>query len=168
MQRWKRDLDSTLGLLKRLTEAGVDFVVVGGMAAAAYGSALVTDDVDVCVVLDAQNISRILRALEGTHPRQRMRPDRPPLSADSAAYVGFKNLHVVTDFGQLDFLGEITGIGGFAEVTKGAETLDLGGFNCRVVSLENLIKAKRTLARPKDLRAAAELEHVLARRGTRK
>ena len=132
MQRWKRDLDSTLGLLKRLTEAGVDFVVVGGMAAAAYGSSLVTDDVDVCVAFDDQTISRILRALEGTHPRQRMRPDHPPLSADSAAYVGFKNLH------------------------------------CRVVSLENLIKAKRTLARPKDLRAAAELEHVLARLGTRK
>jgi hypothetical protein len=36
------------GLLHRLAEYDVDFVVVGGFAAIVHGSTLVTQDIDVC------------------------------------------------------------------------------------------------------------------------
>lgn len=150
-----------LELLKRLADAGVEFVLVGGMAAAAHGSSLVTEDVDVCIRFDAETLERILRSLDGLHPRQRMTAQRPELSADPSTYVGWRNLYVVTDAGQLDFLGQVTGVGGFEDVARNAMTLDLGTFSCRVLGLEDLIRAKRALGRPKDLRAAAELEQVL-------
>lgn len=38
-------------LLARLTDAGLDFVIVGGYAALTHGSTLVTRDIDVCALL---------------------------------------------------------------------------------------------------------------------
>ncbi len=154
---------STLDLLRRLTEEDVDFVLVGGMAAAAHGSLTVTEDVDVCTHFEKENLRRLLSALRGTSPRQRMRPDRPPLSNDPSSYIGFKNLYVICEWGQIDFLGEITGVGTFQKIAEHALWMDLGGFQCRVMGLEDLIRAKRALGRPKDLRVVAELELVLKR-----
>jgi predicted nucleotidyltransferase len=154
---------STLELLKRLTDHRVEFVLVGGMAATLHGSALVRQDVDVCTHFSQENVERILAALEGLNPRQRMVSGRPALSTDAAAYTGWPNLYVTTDLGQLDFLGQITGVGNYTAVSRGAVEVDLGGFRCRVMGLDDLIQAKRSLGRPKDLRSAEELEAVRRR-----
>ena len=83
---------STLDLpAKKLTEHGVPFVLVGGMAAAAHGSTLVTEDVDVCVRFDLDTLERLLAALQGTRPRHRTPPNYPELSDDPTAYVGWRN-----------------------------------------------------------------------------
>lgn len=70
---------STLGLLRRLVAEKVEFVLVGGMAAIAHGSASVTEDVDVCIRFDEPTMNSVFRALDGTNPRNRMSPDRSPL-----------------------------------------------------------------------------------------
>lgn len=152
-----------LTLLRRLVENEVRFVLVGGMAAAAYGSSIVTEDVDVCAPLDDENLRRILASLHGLNPRQRMRPDRPALPTEVTSLRGSRNLYVVCDAGQLDFLPEITGVGTFDAIYRSAIRLDLGGFECAVIGLEDLIRAKRAMARPKDLRAVAELELIVKR-----
>jgi predicted nucleotidyltransferase len=154
---------STLDILRRLVEHQVDFVLVGGMAATVHGSTIVTEDVDVCTRFELDNLQRLIGALAGLHPRQRMTPARPALPTDPSSLLGLKNLYLITDAGQVDFLGAVTGVGGFQDVARGALALDLGGFECRVMGLEDLIKAKRTLGRDKDLRAAVELERVLQR-----
>lgn len=154
---------STLELLRRLTEARVEFVLVGGMAAVAHGSASVTEDVDVCIRFDAQTLTRVFEALRGTNARERMNSARAPLGDDPLRYVGYRNLYVVTDEGVIDFLSEILAVGGLDEVAKEAVSLDLGGFSCRVIGLKSLILCKRALGRPKDLRVAGELEAVLRR-----
>ncbi len=155
---------STLDLLRRLVEHGVEFVLVGGMAAAAHGSSVVTEDVDICIRFDLPTLTRLLNALKETHPRQRMQPQQTALSADPAAYLGWRNLYLVTDEGQLDILSEISGVGPLEALLPGALLLDLGGFGCRVMGVDDLIRAKRTWGRPKDLRAALELE-AAKRRG---
>lgn len=128
--------------LRRLTEAKVEFVLVGGMAAIAHGSASVTQDVDVCIRFDEQTLSKVLTALRGTNPRERMSAARPALS---------------------DLLGEVIAVGGLDALQRSAVTLGLGGFQCSVIGLRSLIDCKRALGRPKDLRVATELEAVLAR-----
>lgn len=60
-------MGSTLGLLRRLLTENVEFVVVGGFAAIAHGSAAATEDVDVCVRFDLPTLERNFRALAGTH-----------------------------------------------------------------------------------------------------
>ena len=151
---------STLDLLRRLAEQGVEYVLVGGMAAAAHGSSVVTEDVDICLRFDLPTLTRLLAALRESHPRHRMQPQRSALPEDPAAFVGWRNLYVVTDEGQLDILGEITGVGTLDALLPKSVLLDLGGFQCRVMGIEDLILAKRTLGRPKDLRVVLELETV--------
>ena len=150
---------STLELLRRLSAENVDYVLVGGMAAIAHGSSTVTEDVDVCIRFDLPTLSGLFRALDGTHPRERMNPARPPLGTPEQ-FVGYRNLYLVTDEGVLDLLGEILTSGDFEAVANHAIEMDLGGFRCRVLGLDDLIRCKRALGRPKDLNAADELERV--------
>jgi hypothetical protein len=56
-------------LLKQLTAASVEFVVVGGLAATIHGSAYVTRDADICIPFEPGNIARVLQALSPTADR---------------------------------------------------------------------------------------------------
>jgi len=152
---------STLGLLQRLVAEKVEFVLVGGMAAIAHGSAAVTEDVDVCIRFDEPTMRAVFRALAGKNPRERMNPARPSLGDDPLKFVGYRNLYVTTDDGVIDFLGELTGLGSFERVAQNAVGIQLGGSPLRVIGIEDLIVSKRKLARPKDQRVALELEAVL-------
>lgn len=159
---------STLDLLKRLADHGVECVLVGGMAGVVHGCGLITEDIDVCAPMSPENLTRLLTALKGLHPRHRMRPDRLPLPEDPARLHGFKNLYIETDLGQIDVLGEIAGLGAYDEVAGHAVTVDLDGRSCRVLSIDSLIQAKRAMGRPQDLRAVQLLEAVRDRlRGRR-
>ena len=154
---------STLELLRRLTAEKVEYVLVGGMAAIAHGSASVTEDVDVCVRFDLETLRGVFRAVAPLNPRQRMHPARPPLGDSPEAFVGNQNLDLVTDEGILDLLGEIVAVGGYEQVAANAIRLDLGGFTCQVLGLEDLITCKRALGRPKDRQVVSELELVRQR-----
>ena len=70
---------STLDLLKRLNNCGVKYVLVGGMACVVHGSQVVTQDVELCAPLSRENLSGLLAALEGLHPRFRSTRDLSPL-----------------------------------------------------------------------------------------
>ena len=60
-------------LLRVLARHGVDYVVIGGIAAALHGSDLVTFDVDITPALGSDNLSRLSAALYELH---RARPQR--------------------------------------------------------------------------------------------
>lgn len=152
---------STLELLRRLTNEKTEFVLVGGMAAIAHGCSIATEDVDVCLRFDAVTLERVWRALKDLDPRERMHHARPPLGADFTPYIGYRNLYLTTTTGVVNLLSTIVGVGDYDQVSQGALDLDLGGFRCRVMSLERLLICKRTLARPKDLRVVGELEVIL-------
>jgi len=51
-------------ILKRLCDADIDFVIVGGFAATLHGSSLLTRILDVCAVLTGANVAKLeLRAI---------------------------------------------------------------------------------------------------------
>lgn len=151
---------SILDLLRRLSEHEVEFVIVGGMAGVLHGSSLVTRDLDICAPLTRGNLAKILMALSGLTPRFRMTPDKRPVSANPDDYVGYKNLYLITDWGQLDILSEILGLGDHESVSRNAITVGLGGMSCRVLDLDALILAKKSLNRPRDRQAVVELEAI--------
>ena len=154
---------STLDLLKRLDDHQVKYVLVGGMACVVHGSQVVTQDVDICAPLTQDNLSRLIVALAGSHPRFRMTPDLRPLPDDAEKLAGFKNLCLVTDLGQLDVLSEITGVGDHSEVERHTIVVDLQGIQCRVLDLDTLITAKKAMTSPKDRQAVIELEAIRER-----
>jgi predicted nucleotidyltransferase len=147
-------------ILLLLAERGVDFVVVGGYAAAAYGSSLVTQDVDICCDFSPENLLRLQDALKEHHPVHRMTPKRLPLLLTPEGCRGLKNLYLETDVGQLDCLGFVLGVGDFQVVKQQSIPIDMDGVECRLIELETLIKAKKAMGRPRDLLAVQELEMI--------
>ncbi|HWL94352.1 MAG TPA: nucleotidyltransferase [Phycisphaerae bacterium] len=156
-------MDTTLDILRRLSDAGVEYVIVGGVAAVAHGSHQVTEDLDVCAPLTRENVARILAALEGLNPCWRMLPARPPMPLDVALLATYKNLYIVTDWGVIDILSEITGVGDYALVAGSAVNMSFSGIPCRVISIDALIAAKKAIGRSKDLRTVVELEAIRSR-----
>jgi hypothetical protein len=156
------DLES---LLERLVQQRVAFVVVGGFAAVAHGVSLLTEDVDICCRFTPTNLLRLQAALADLHPVHRMTPARLPLALTQGTCTGLKNLYLDTDYGQLDCLGEVKGIGGYAEVAELSTRLNLPFGPCRVLEIDALIRSKEAMDRPRDraaivlLRAIKERSH---------
>ena len=150
-------------LLQRLIEHKVEFVLVGGFAAALYGTGIVTLDVDVCLNLSQENLARLTTALADLHPVHRLTPNRLPFEITDANWQSFKNIYLQTDFGILDCLGEVAGIGDYEKALPLSTPLPLSFGVCQILKIEALIRAKETMARPNDLRTVSLLKGIVAR-----
>lgn len=144
-------------LINSLIEGEVPFVLIGGMAAVAHGSSLMTRDLDICVPLEADTFLRIQSVLTPYNPRVRAESGWIPLNLAPETAKRLKNLYVVTDLGKLDCLGEVTGIGDYHAVLSDSIEIQLGGRPCRTLSLDGLIRSKEAMGRPRDLLAVTEL-----------
>ena len=148
-------------LLKKLADAGVELVVIGGVAAVLHGSATTTRDLDLCIPFTRESFARLLPALSSLNPRFRQHPEQPPLTGEPERFVPFRHLLLVTDLGWLDLMREVSGVGSWPEVSAASETVEIAGQPIRVLTLEALIRAKRAAGRDRDLRAIPELEALL-------
>jgi hypothetical protein len=153
-------------LLRRLTEAKVDFIVIGGAAAIAHGSAVTTEDLDVCAPLSGSSAVRIVESLQDLRPVFRMRPDLGPVRPDNRYLPLLKNLYLRTDAGQLDVLGELPDVCSYDELAGRCVTMNVEGFACRVIDIDTLIEAKRAAGRDKDLMTIKFLEAIKKKRGS--
>lgn len=150
-------------LLARLIGAKFQFVVVGGFAAVAHGVSLLTQDLDVCCAFSAANLLRLQKALADLHPVHRMTPQRVPLALTATRCRGLRNLYLSTDWGMLDCLGAVTGVGAYATVSKASVALGMDFGTCRFLDLDALIASKDAMNRPKDREAAAQLRAIRRR-----
>ena len=150
-------------LLHRLADSGLDFVIIGGYAAVTHGSALVTRDLDICAVLTNETLEKLRETLADWHPMHR-------LTANRLSFLNFpkfgtlQNLYLETDFGVVDILTTVLGVGDFQRLKDAAEIFEIGGRRYQVISLEDLIVAKEAVGRPKDLLAAQELRAIAEKR----
>jgi predicted nucleotidyltransferase len=150
------------GLLQRLSDANVEFVIVGGVAAVLHGSSTVTRDLDVCAILDGANLQKLRDAFRDLHPVHRNSSPRMSFLDTPGSGVSLKNLYLQTDLGALDLLGSITGVGDLDRVRASAIEVQLFGRKVKVMGLEQLIVAKEAVGRPKDLQVATELRAIAA------
>lgn len=148
-------------LLARLLQGQVEFVLVGGLAAAIHGSSLNTRDVDICIRLSLENLVRLQTAIADLHPVHRSRPDIP-FVVTAENWERFKNLYLKTDLGIVDCLGEVLGVGGYDETLSHSIVLNLPIGPCRILDIDTLIKAKEAMGRPHDLVTVQHLKAVRA------
>ncbi len=153
-------------LLERLTDGGLEFVVIGGYAAMTHGSSLVTRDLDICAVLTSENIEKLRALLSDWNPRHRLTPTRLPFLTHPKPGTSIQNLYLQTDHGVIDILSEVLGVGDFERLAANAEVLIVKGRSYRFISLADLITAKEAVGREKDLLAAKELRAIAAKRGS--
>jgi predicted nucleotidyltransferase len=136
--------------LRALRDGGVEFILVGGLAAAANGAPVNTLDIDVVHSRDPANIARVLPVLEAldavfrVQPERRLRPNASHLASN-----GYLNL--ITRYGPLDLLGTIGRNLGYQDlVPHSVEFYISEGLRIRVLDLETLIAIKEELGGEKD------------------
>jgi predicted nucleotidyltransferase len=137
-------------LLKRLEEADIRFVLVGGLAVNAWGYLRATRDVDIVPDPSPENLQKLeslLRELGG-------RVDVGGRLLDSSAIQTFLKTGdrtlVLTDFGQVDVLQGLSQVPRFEELNATAADVEIEGLSIRVCSLEHLLQMKRASQRPRD------------------
>ncbi len=166
--------DTHMGELGRfltaLVEAGFDFVVCGGIACLMHGISRVTNDLDICVRMDEQNLCRLVDAVQrfGLQPRI---PE--PIEAlldpqKHREWVEKKNAKVFTLVSlntvlQIDVMLEYPVA--YTELAQEATVLRTGELTFRVSSKEHLIAAKQHVQPPRktDLRDIEDLLELIER-----
>lgn len=151
-------------ILERLSDAGIEFVIVGGYAALTHGSSFLTRDLDLCAILAPATIEKLRGALADLHPKHRLTPQRLSFLEHPPDGIEVENLYLETDIGILDILSTITGVGDFAAVARNAEEVAVAGRTYQVISLPDLITTKEALGREKDLLTAKELRAIAIKR----
>jgi hypothetical protein len=151
-------------ILEILERHGVEYVVVGGVAAVLQGAPVTTFDVDALIKVDRTNVERLAKALAALDARYREHGALRPTQEDLAAGGHFL---LMTSGGPLDVLGFIGGGKRYEDVAEIATRMSVGDLSIRVLPLETLIEEKRLLRRDKDLSVIRLLEGVLSRRRDR-
>jgi predicted nucleotidyltransferase len=151
-------------LLQALVTTNVEFIIVGGAAATAHGSARLTEDLDIVYRRTPENIEHMIAALLPYDPYLRGAPPGLPFKWDKRTIWNGLNFTLITALGAIDFLGEIIGGGNYDDLLPHSIELQVFGLNCLCLGLERLIYVKRAAGRPKDFEAIAELEAILEER----
>lgn len=146
-------------ILQALATHGVQFVVIGGLAAIAHGSRRVTRDIDIVVDPHNDNLERLQAALaELAAVKLVERGAEEPIELADLALVGLgTTLHTRAPAGRLDIVGDPAGAAPFGELAKRSLATSVAEVDVRVVGLDDLIAMKRAAGRPLDLQDIADL-----------
>jgi hypothetical protein len=150
-------------------EAGVRYVVVGGMAVVLSGHVRATVDLDVVVDLDPDAAGRAMSALEGLGLQPRV-PVAPADFADPAIrrrWIEDKHMQVLSFFDPKHVAREVDVFVAyplnFEVLVAAAVPTPVGDRLVPVASKEHLIEMKRQAGRPRDLEDITALQHLLER-----
>ena len=147
-------------MLDALCSEGVEFIVVGGVAAFAQGAPLVTIDLDVVHRRDEPNVLRALAAMRTLGAFARGRPGLVP-GPDALRGPGHQLLE--TRYGDLDLLGTIEDDLDYDALVPYTKVVRFHDHDVRLLSLAKIVEMKRRSPREKDRAGLPVLEATLKR-----
>jgi hypothetical protein len=139
-----------VALLEALTRHGVQFVIIGGIAARLLGSPTVTRDLDVCPSRSRKNLEQLAECLRELGARLRGVDDDVPFLLDARTLATGNNFTFATEAGDLDVLALPSGVAGYEALAANASPVDIDGVTVLVVDIDDLIRMKTAAGRPKD------------------
>lgn len=148
------------GLLEGLGEAGIEFILVGGLASVIQGAPIATLDVDIVLRLTDDNIGKLLvflKSVEAYHRRldeKLIRPTKEQISSRG-------HILLTTRLGPLDVLGVIEEDQSYEDLVEHTVEIDFRGHTLRVLDLEVLIRLKRSSKDAKEKLRLPILEETL-------
>lgn len=149
-------------ILEVLNRHRVEYIVVGGVAAVIQGAPITTFDLDALVRVAPDNAGRLLEALSELEARYR--EHQTVLKPTEEDILAGGHLLLMTRAGPLDVLGYIGDGRRYEDLITATSEVALTAGTLRVLDLEELIRQKKALDRPKDRAVADLLEQVLRSR----
>ena len=143
--------------IRRLHQAKIQFVLIGGVALQLHGGAHFTEDIDFSFSRSEENRERLADAMNQLHPRPLGWSPSNPFSVTASQLGAVRFLNLKTDIGDIDLLPLPSGIESFEGLWERATVMDLGDFAIHVASLDDMIAMKKAAGRPKDERHLMEL-----------
>ena len=156
---WGPSLDAR-EIMRRLTAAGVDFVVIGGIAVILHGYPRITRDLDITFAPDPANLDALGQVLIGLDARLRGVEDDVPFAPDARTLEGIELLTLETSAGWFDVHRSVDGAPSYRRLRERAERVNLGPFTVLLASIDDLLAMKRAAARPVDLADIEALEAI--------
>ena len=153
-------------LLRALVDGGVEFIVVGGVAAVLEGAPVSTFDLDVVYALGEGNLKRLTKALDGLGAVY-VDPGGRRLEPTVERLRGGGHHLLRTQFGRLDVMGSIGAERGFDDLLPESKPRAIHGLTVNVLTLKAVIATKEAAGREKDRAVLGLLRQVLAERGDR-
>jgi len=148
-------------LLPALAQAGVEFILIGGVAGIVHGSARATYDVDLVYSRNKENFQRLAKALSKHHVRLRDAPEGLPFSWDAKTIRSGLNFTLTTGLGDIDLFGEVGHGETYQDLLSHSFDVEAFGVRFKCIDLPTLIRIKEAADRPKDREAVAELRVLL-------
>ena len=155
-----------LSLFRTLEDAGVRYVVVGGLAVLLHGVDRITADVDLVIDLAPDEATRAIRALTGAGFRPAL-PVDPKGLADEQTRQRWRDEQgmLVLSFWDPENRRPTVDVFtkaplDFPQLWTSAQVMNISGYQIRVASLPHLIEIKRRSGRPRDIEDADRLEQL--------
>jgi predicted nucleotidyltransferase len=150
-------------LLRRLAEAEIRFVLIGGLALNAWGVIRGTKDVDVVPDPDADNLGRLAAVAVALGGQVQTREAFVSSQFSIAALLAEGDrIQIETTLGALDVVQGLPGVPTYTELRSRATEVEIAGVTLALCSLEDLRAMKRAAGRTRDL---ADLEDLDAAHG---
>jgi hypothetical protein len=150
-------LDEAKAILAALVHERVDFVVIGSMAMAAQGLPRATNDLDLFVSPDLDNLKSLKRTLRAFFDDPNLDQLDPEELAGDYPAVEYTPPHGRYSMDILTRLGEAFS---WEDLAKGSEDVQLGDLTVRIASPAMLYKMKRDTVRPQDRVDAARIREA--------
>jgi len=147
-------------VLVGLLEAGVDFILVGGLAAVIQGAPVTTMDVDIVHSQSPENIARLLAFLKSVEAVHR-RFDDKLIELKEEDLSGKGHVLLTTGIGAIDVLAVIEGGRSYEDLLEHTVNIDFRGHTLRVLDLKTLFELKKTSTDPKDKQRLLVLRETL-------
>ena len=133
-----------------LASAGVEFVIVGGVAAVLQGAPVTTLDLDIVHRRTPENVERLLGVLRRLDAVMRYDLANRGLRPTAEMLSGRGQLNLSTSLGPLDPLCELHEGQGYEELLAHSDIVTDDGLSLHVLDLPTLIEIKAHAGRAKD------------------
>jgi hypothetical protein len=153
-------------LITTLAKHGVNYVLIGAMAARLQGFPRMTADADITPATDRENLQRLAAALRDLDARVLTEsvPEGLPFDCSAAMLARAELWNLVTSAGRLDIAFRPSGTQGYDDLVRNAIAFDVFGTTLEAASLHDIVRSKEAAARPQDLQDVIILRDMLEQR----
>jgi hypothetical protein len=152
-------------ILSALAKHGVQYVLIGALAARLQGFPRATYDADITPAKGRDNLERLAAALRelGARVYTDQVPEGLPFDCSAATLARADIWNLITDAGRLDLAFKPSGTEGYDDLARHAVQFTIYDHDVRVARLEDVIRSKEAADRPQDRQDVAVLREMLKR-----